>query len=242
MSRLPLIGVSLDIEKSPSYADEPWYALRENYCSAISHAGGVPFALPHEHERVSDYLDCLDGLVISGGMFDIPPNLYGEQEYQGELVTKEQRTVFEIALIKGAIERDLPLIGICGGMQLLAVVKGAKLIQHIPNEVKDSLVHMQAQPHHLAGHQVELVKDSQLHQITRQDLMQVNSVHHQAIKDVPSGIRVSARAADGVIEAIELPEQSFCFGLQWHPEYRINAGEEKLFRALVRAASRHAWV
>lgn len=239
MSSMPVIGITLDIEHTPGYAPEPWYALRENYCSAIAAAGGLPLALPHEQDAAEHYLDLVDGLVISGGMYDIPPELYGETLRQGELVTKAGRTRFERKLIEGALARDLPLVGICGGMQLLAVLKGAKLIQDIPSEVKDSLSHMQPQPHHQAGHRVHLTPGTRLFQLFRQESLEVNSVHHQAVRDLPPEIIVSAVADDGIVEAIEIPGQHFCLGFQWHPEYLINQGERRLFEALVAAATQY---
>ncbi|PSJ43698.1 gamma-glutamyl-gamma-aminobutyrate hydrolase [Zobellella endophytica] len=239
MSSTPVIGITLDIEHTPGYALEPWYALRENYCSAIASAGGLPVALPHEQDAVERYLDLVDGLVISGGMYDIPPELYGEVPRQGELVTKEGRTRFERKLIEGALARDIPLIGICGGMQLLAVIKGAKLIQDIPSEVKNSLKHMQPQPHHVAGHGVNLTPGTLISRLFQQEQILVNSVHHQAVRDLPAEIIVSAVSDDRVIEAIEIPGQHFCLGFQWHPEYLINQGEQRLFEALVAAAARH---
>jgi len=236
MKNIPIIGVTLDIENTPAYADEPWYALRENYCSSISQAGGLPLGLPHDLDKVDHYLDLVDGLVISGGMYDIHPELYGEVKIQKELVTKDSRTAFEFALVRGALERNMPMIGICGGMQLIAVVRGGKLIQDINCEVPGSQNHMQPLPHNVPCHGVSFTPGTLTHKYFARNRGEVNSVHHQAVKDLPSDIVVSAVSDDHIIEGIELPEQRFCLGFQWHPEYLINDGELALFEAFIQAA------
>lgn len=236
MSTTPIIGITLDIENIPTYAHEPWYALRENYCSSIRKAGGLPVGLPHEIDVVDRYLDMVDGLIISGGMYDIHPELYGEEKIQGELVTKDSRTQFEFALVRGALARDIPLIGICGGMQVLAVINGAKLVQDIRTEVSGSLNHMQPLPHNESSHPVIFTPGTQICKLFGKQNVGVNSVHHQSIKDLPPEIMVSAVAEDQVIEAIEIPGQTFCLGFQWHPEYLISQGELNVFEAFIAAA------
>lgn len=236
MSTTPVIGITLDIENCPSYAHEPWYALRENYCSSISKSGGLPVGLPHEIDRVDEYLSLVDGLVVSGGMYDIHPEHYGETKIQTELVTKDSRTEFEFALVRGALQRGIPLIGICGGMQLLAVLHGAKLIQDIKSEIPGSLNHMQPLPHDVPSQTVSLVPGTLTYKLFAADQVAVNSVHHQAVKDLPPEVMVSAVAEDQVIEAIEIPGQRFCLGFQWHPEYLISEGEAHLFEAFIAAA------
>ncbi|MBR9865721.1 MAG: gamma-glutamyl-gamma-aminobutyrate hydrolase family protein [Oceanospirillales bacterium] len=236
MSTKPVIGITLDIENIPTYAHEPWYALRENYCSSIRKAGGLPVGLAHEIDVVDNYLDMVDGLVISGGMYDIHPELYGEAKIEGELVTKDSRTQFEFALVRGALARDIPLIGICGGMQVLAVINGAKLVQDIRTEVQDSLNHMQPLPHNEPSHTVSFMPGSLICKLFGKEKVGVNSVHHQSVKDLPPKIMVSAVAEDQVIEAIEIPGQTFCLGFQWHPEYLISKGEFNVFEAFIAAA------
>lgn len=239
MKNAPLIGITLDIESNPFYADEPWYALRENYCSSIRKAGGLPVGLPHELDAVDQYLDQVDGLVISGGMYDIDPALYGEDMGDVELLIKAGRTAFEMSLVRGALARDIPLIGICGGMQLLAVVKGARLIQDINAEVKNSLNHMQPLPHNVPCQTVTFTPGSKVRRLFGEQQAEINSVHHQAVKDLPADVMVSAVADDQIVEAIELPGQRFCLGFQWHPEYLINEGEANVFTALIDAARRY---
>src|SRR5690606_10278225 len=121
------------------------------------------------------------------------------------VTTKDKRTGFEIAITKGALERDMPVLGICGGQQLLHVVLGGTLIQHIPDAVENALAHEQPNPRNEPGHIVRIVAGTQLHRITGLDEMPVNSAHHQAADKVPDGVVVDALAPDGVIEGIEDP-------------------------------------
>ncbi|MCL6606788.1 MAG: gamma-glutamyl-gamma-aminobutyrate hydrolase family protein [Geminicoccaceae bacterium] len=231
----PAIGVTLDSEPPGGYAKQPWYALRENYCDVLAEAGGVPLALPHEPDLVEDYLARLDGLVITGGAFDIDPVLYGAGERHPTVRLKERRTRFEWAITEGALARDLPILGICGGQQLLNVVLGGSLIQHIPDAVPDALPHEQPNPRTEPGHEVLVEPGTLLHRLTRAERLLVNSAHHQAAETVGPSVVVSGRAPDGVIEAIEDPRRSFCLGVQWHPEYRIGAGDTAILEGFVAA-------
>lgn len=231
----PAIGVTLDSEPPGGYAKQPWYALRENYCDVLAEAGGLPLALPHEPDLVEDYLARLDGLVITGGAFDIDPALYGAAERHATVRLKERRTRFEWAITERALALDLPILGICGGQQLLNVVLGGRLIQHIPDAVPDALPHEQPNPRTEPGHEVLVEPGTLLHRLTRAERLLVNSAHHQAAETVGPGIVVSGRAPDGVIEAIEDPRRRFCLGVQWHPEYRIDAGDTAILEGFVAA-------
>ena len=234
----PLIGVTLDSERPsqrPGYSLYPWYALRENYMDSIVQAGGLPVALSHHAGCAPDMLRRIDALVVTGGAFDIDPELYGDGERHPSVVLKDARTAAELALLRAALARDLPVLGICGGQQLLAVALGGTLIQHIPDEVAQSLSHEQPNPRHEPGHQVSIVPGTVLHRIVGSATMDVNSSHHQAVRDAGAA-RVSARASDGVIEGIEDSSRRFCLGVQWHPEFLIDPGDGRLFEALVEAS------
>jgi putative glutamine amidotransferase len=233
----PRIGLTLDAEPPGGYSRLPWYAIRENYCAAIVRAGGLPIPLPHQTDLTGAYLDLLEGLVVTGGAFDLDPSLYGARERHATVRTKEQRTAFEWAITQAALDRDLPVLGICGGQQLLNVILGGDLIQHIPDAVPDCLAHEQPNPRTEPGHAVDVVPGTMLHRIGARDRLEVNSAHHQAAGATGPGVVVSGRAPDGVIEAIEVPGRRFCIGVQWHPEYGISAADHALFDALV-AASR----
>ena len=151
----PLIGVTLDAEKPGGYSKFPWYALRQNYLDAIDAAGGLPVALPHEPDRVADYLERIDALVVTGGAFDVDPSYYGGGAKHATVITKDRRTDFEFDVTQGALAQNKPVLGICGGQQLLHVVLGGKLIQHIPDSVADALAHEQPNPRDEPGHRRE---------------------------------------------------------------------------------------
>jgi len=236
MAPRPLIGLTLDAEEPGGYSKFPWYALRRNYFAAIAEAGGLPVALPHDPELVADYLARLDGLVVTGGAFDVDPALFGATTRHATVTTKDRRTAFELAVTRDAIAHDMPLLGICGGEQLLAVALGGSLVQHIPDEVPGALAHEQPNPRDEPGHRVSIAPGTLLHRVVGADELAVNSAHHQAVLSVPAGVVVNALAPDGVIEGIEAQGARFCLGVQWHPEFSLSDGDRRLFAALVEAA------
>jgi putative glutamine amidotransferase len=236
MSTRPLIGLSLDSEEAGGWSRMPWYALRQNYCTAVAAAGGLPVALPHEADAAEAYLDKLDGLVITGGAFDVDPSLFGAESKHATVKTKDARTRFELAILNGALARDMAILGICGGQQLLNVALGGTLIQHIPDSVPDALAHEQPNPRDQAGHSVRLVAGTRLHAICAADALEVNSAHHQAAAEVGDGVAINALAPDGVIEGIEAPDRRFCLGVEWHPEFHVSDGDRRIFDAFIRAA------
>jgi putative glutamine amidotransferase len=233
----PVIGLTLDSEQPGTYSKtHPWYALRENYCSAVVRAGGLPILLPHEPDQAEAYLERIDGLVVTGGAFDVDPALFGDGSRHATVTTKDRRTAFELAVTRGAVERDMAVLGICGGQQLLNVALGGTLIQHIPDEVASPLAHEQPNPRTEPGHTVKVTRGTLLHRVTGMDELPVNSAHHQAVKAAAPGLVVDAVAEDGVIEGVEDPRRRFCLGVQWHPEYAISKGDIRIFAAFVKAA------
>jgi len=236
MPRMPLIGLTLDSEPPGGYSTLPWYALRENYFAAVRRSGGLPVALPHEPADAAAYLDRLDGLIVTGGAFDVDPALFGAQSRHASVTTKDRRTAFELAVTRAALDRDMAVLGICGGEQLLNVALGGTLVQHIPDEIAGALEHEQPNPRTEPGHSVRVTPGTLLHRIVGVDELPVNSAHHQAVRDPAPGLMVDAIAPDGVIEGVEDPRRRFCLGVQWHPEYAISDGDSRLFAAFVAAA------
>lgn len=236
----PLIGVTADSEdQGGGYSAFPWYALRHNYCDTLVAAGAMPVILPHGPEVLPDLLDRLAGLVITGGAFDVDPALFGVTDRHASVTLKQRRTAFELALVRDALARDLPILGICGGQQLLAVALGGRLIQHIPDAVPGALAHEQPNPRTEPGHAVTVPVGTLLHRISGTTRLLVNSAHHQAVDPDgahwPDGLVINARADDGVVEGIEAPGHRFCLGVQWHPEYLVSEADAALFSAFVEA-------
>jgi len=235
MTQPPLIGVTLDSEQPGGYSKYPWYALRQNYADAIVAAGGLPVALPHNPELAPAYLDRIAGLVVTGGAFDVDPALYGEPDRHTTVTLKENRTAAELSLTQGALDRNIPVLGICGGQQLLAVALGGSLIQHIPDSIAQALEHEQPNPRHEPGHPVAVTPGTMLHKIVGATSMNVNSAHHQAVRAPGPHAAVNAVAPDGVIEGVEDTRYRFALGVQWHPEYLIDPGDQKIFAAFIAA-------
>jgi putative glutamine amidotransferase len=237
----PLIGITLDFEqggKPGNFSKMPHYAVRQNYCTAVSDLGAVAMPLPHDLKAVETYLDMIDGLIITGGGFDVSPEYYGEKITSDKVTLKDQRTQFEFAITKGAVDKKIPLLGICGGEQLLNVVLGGTLIQHIPDTVKNALEHEQKNARTEAGHDIRIVPGTLLHNIIGADHAAVNTAHHQSVAKVAPNMVVNSTTSDGVIEGIELPTHPFCLGVQWHPEYFVSPVDKKIFAAFVAACSR----
>ena len=234
----PIIGITMDAEKPGGYSKFPWYALRENYAGVVVKVGGLPLFLPHEAALVDDYLDRIDGLIVTGGAFDVDPALYGANDRHESVILKENRTAFELAITERALARNLPVFGICGGQQLLNVALGGTLIQHIPAAVTGALAHEQPNPRDEVGHSVAIAAGTQLRAIVGVAEMHVNSAHHQAADKLKPPAVVNAVAPDGVIEGIEAPGYRFCIGVQWHPEFEVDPHDIRIFRAFVDAAGR----
>ena len=215
----------------------------EDYKQAILHVGGE-VRIVDPSMTVEDALEGIDGLMLTGGD-DVEPSRYGEAPHATVVEAEPGRDAFEIALVNAARAREMPLFAICRGLQVLNVACGGTLVQDIPSQVRGALQHSlnvpPNEPYSLA-HEVWLDKDTLLcrlmcERLSDADACEVNSRHHQAVKDVARGFKVSATAPDGVIEAIEDPEARFCLGVQWHPENFWRTGEFRpLFEAFVEAA------
>jgi putative glutamine amidotransferase len=204
----------------------------------VADAGGLPVGLPHRADLAEASVAELDGLLVAGGAFDIDPSLFGATSVHPAVTLKPGRTAFEQAALRCALARRLPVLGICGGMQLLAVAAGGTLHQHIPDDVPGAGIHegRALEP----AHEITTADGSALRALYGVRAV-VNSTHHQAVDD-PGTLRITARAPDGVVEGIEAAHDPsgqrspFLVGVQWHPEYRLTPGDEGLFEAFVAAA------
>ena len=231
----PIIGLSCSYEKDDQ---NHRIFLNHDYLHAIRHFGGIPVVLPSEGEAYElEYLvsQC-DGILFTGGM-DIEPSLFGEEKWNDTVQTTPDRDRSESLIFRLAEERDLPILGICRGIQMMNVYYGGTLYQDIPTQAPSDVAHSMAPPHHRTCHSCIIEPGTPLHALTGQDVIQVNSHHHQAVKDVAPGFAVMGRCADGIIEAIWNPGKKFCWAVQWHPEqiWDIEGNNALLFQALINA-------
>ena len=239
MNNKPLIGLTLDLENNQSYSKFPWYAIRQNYCSTISKMGGIPIPLVYDINSISAMIEKLDGFIITGGAFDIDPTYFLEKKKFKSVVTKKERTKYEISLCNEVLKNNLPLLGICGGHQLLNVIYGGSLIQDIKNEVNTNINHEQTNPRNQTSHEVQIIKKTFLANIITEKKIKVNSAHHQSIKNPGAGLTVNAIARDNIIEGIEDKNMKFCIGVQWHPEFLIEKSDKKIFKKFISTAKKY---
>ena len=220
----------------------PTVEAKAAYARAIEDAGGLPLLVAPTAARaaIDAMLDLMDGLVVTGGAFDIPPSLYGVEATAGTRVDppKPVRTQMEWALVEGALARGRPVLGICGGMQLLAVVLGGTLVLDIGTSVAGALEHEQPHSPALPAHPVELDPGSALARRLGRTRIEVNTTHHQAVATLGPSLLVTGRAADGVIEAIVHRDRPDVVGVQWHPELLADDVSRALYGALVEASGK----
>ncbi len=215
---------------------EDRYHLRATYIDAVRRAGGMPVLLPPGEPRALELLGRLDGLVLAGGG-DIDPAIYGGSPHETIYMVDADRDRTELALARRAVEAKLPTLGICRGSQVLNVALGGSLIEHLPDVVGEKVLHRTAdrQP---TRHGVAIDGASRLARILGTQSLEPASWHHQAVRRLAPGLEVVARAADGVVEAFELPSHPWLVAVQWHPELRAaeDPAEQRLFDAFIQAA------
>jgi putative glutamine amidotransferase len=206
------------------------------YLQAVQRAGGRPVLLPPDPDDAEDpgeVLDLLDALVVTGGAGDLDPALYGEERHPETGPVQEERDAYELALVRGALEREMPVLGICRGMQILNVAYGGTIEQHLP----DALGHEEHRhtPGTFADHEVRLVPDSLAARAAGSERTPAKSHHHQGIREVGEGLKVTGWAAeDDAVEALEDPSCTFVLGVLWHPEEDENS---QVIKALVSEVS-----
>lgn len=240
--KAPLIGISatLLMVESGSFIGRERTAVVHDYIQAVQQAGGVPLVLPiiEGKELVHQQMECVDGLLLSGG-YDVCPLLYGEEPMYGLETVCLERDAYELELVKEALRLKKPIFGICRGLQLLNVAFGGTLYQDIRFALPSALQHNQKAKPEDVTHSVTILPETHLHQIMQESSLLTNSFHHQTIKNLAPGLTVNAQTIDGVIEGIEGQEDLFVLGVQWHPELMIGKHPEmlKLFQAFIDASS-----
>ncbi|NMB96452.1 MAG: gamma-glutamyl-gamma-aminobutyrate hydrolase family protein [Clostridiaceae bacterium] len=218
-SSRPFIGIT------PSYEyDEEKIYLNNNYVESINRAGGLPMILPltEDQEVISQIAENCDGLLVSGGP-DVDAMCYNEENMPCNGSISPLRDAMEIALVKEVFKLKKPIFGICRGIQVLNVAMGGTLYQDISSQIKNSnvLKHSQAAPRWYPTHEISIIRNSHSHVWSsfNCNTIRVNSFHHQAVKNVAPGFKVTSLAKDGIIESIEYDGDIFVLGVQWHPEH-----------------------
>jgi len=228
----PVIGITTDVQQDGENI------LKNTYVQAVIRAGGLPMIVPVGLEQdVEQLIEMFDGLLLSGGN-DINPMLFNEEPHEYLGVVSPSRDSSELELARRMLKTGKPILGICRGLQVLNVAVGGTLYQDL-NKQNDSpiLQHIQKAPNTHCSHYVQLDKGSLLESIAGSERIQVNSYHHQSLKEVPSDFKVTAVASDGIVEAIESTDEQFVLGVQWHPEALSAAGDAVSLRIFERFIS-----
>ena len=229
------------LNKSPLIGVTPlWDAARQSvwmlpdYLEGIKAAGGLPIVLPLEvsEEDVDQIVNTCDGFLFTGGQ-DVSPSLYGMEDATGTIVSSPERDQLESLLLSKALLADKPILGICRGLQFINAFMGGTLWQDLPSQHPSEIIHRQGKPYDAPTHQVTLSGDLQT--LLGKDILEVNTLHHQAVKDLGSGLTPMAIAPDGIIEAAQLPGKRFVWAVQWHPEYlfRTDKDSQAIFSCFV---------
>ena len=240
MSRPPIICICAALERARwghAWDDEVALVPR-SYLEQVHRAGGVPVIMAPDPVATEDpdvLLDLVDGLIVPGGA-DVDPAHYGAERHPRTETAFEERDAFELALTRRALDRALPFLGVCRGMQLLNVARGGTLLQHLPDELGHAEHRRTVGSFDDADHDVRLVPGSLAHRAAGEALHGTKSHHHQGVDRLGEGIVASGWSVlDDLVEAIELPEQRFALGVQWHPEVDPRS---RVVRSFVRAVAR----
>ncbi|MEK9672231.1 MAG: gamma-glutamyl-gamma-aminobutyrate hydrolase family protein [Rhodospirillaceae bacterium] len=257
MTTRPLIGILLDFEPSGTFSSRPHHALRTGYFEAVWRAGGLPLGLGYQEGSARAVLDSVRGLLIPGGTYPFPNHYYGAAGDGGGALHPRHKA--ELALVAEALARDMPVLGICAGMQVIAAQAGLRLFKSLRDDVDCAVDHLDGKPAEETAHAISVAPDTKLRRILAAETLMVNSAHNEAprqnltgdaVRDAAAGavawpvnLVQSAAAPDGVIEGLERTDHPFCIGVQWHPEFFIDDPDDpnmRLFRAFVEAAGGYA--
>lgn len=233
----PLIGIGSDV-RSPEGKRESAFTYL-TYVESLRRAGAVPVLIPPQPENAADIVEELDGILLAGGD-DCDPQVYGETPHPTVEPMDPRRQSNDLTLARAARQRGIPTLGICLGLQVMNVAAGGTLMQDIDSAMETEIEHA-SKPEDRARHDIIVEKGTRLSDIIGERELNVNSSHHQAIKSVGSGLRITALAPDGVVEGLEDPRHPFYVGVQWHPEdMRGEDSASSIFRAFVDAARKYA--
>lgn len=246
----PIVGLTTSrLATEDAGVGQQWDATHSAYAEAIAAAGGLPVLLPSPvderggaTQRVARRtLETIDGLVLTGGG-DVDPARYGQVPHPATRPADQARDEFELALVHAALAREIPLLGLCRGAQVLCVAMGADLLQDVETQGVGMVAHARAEVRRAPVHEVELAAGSALAAIYGTDTVEVNSTHHQAPGRLGGGLIAVGHSPDGVVEAVELPSAPWVIGVQWHPEelWKSYPQHALLFEAFVRAAAEAA--
>lgn len=232
----PVIGINLDA-KSSAPDDQTGVHLSLNYIDAITSAGGIPILIPPvlgNEEALDKYIAICDGFLFTGGA-DINPALYNAKQHPAHKQLSFRRQEFDFNLMKKVLKSRKPIMGICLGCQQLNVATGGNLIQDIPTETTSTITHRQGLEKNETVHEVIITSGSRIADIISTTSINVNSFHHQSVRETATSVSVVAKSPDGIVEAIELNDYPFGIGVQWHPEGLTSISQhEALFKELVR--------
>jgi putative glutamine amidotransferase len=229
----PIIGIGSDLHHTPGKRDRAF--AYTSYVESLRQAGAVPVIIPPQPENAPVIVAGLDGILLAGGD-DCDPNVYGEDRHETVEPMDPRRQDNDLTLARLARQRGIPTLGICLGMQMMNVAAGGSLIQDIPSAVESDIEHVSV-PEDRARHDVFVDPATRLASILGNRELNVNSSHHQAIREVGAGLQVTAHAPDGIIEGLEDPKHPFYIGVQWHPEDMKGEGSAAaIFGAFIEAA------
>ena len=238
-TRRPVIGVTPLVD-----AQRESYWMLPGYFEGILEAGGVPVMLPlsDDVEVLGRALDACDGLLIAGGQ-DVSPEVYGEASPEAVALVGEtcpERDRMEAVLLEAAVARDLPMLGICRGIQVINALLGGTLWQDLPAQRPSGIEHHGTPPYDVPVHTVEVAAGTPLAAAIGAGEHAVNSYHHQAVRELALGLEAMAVSPDGLVEALWRPESSFLWAVQWHPEFahRVDEASRRIFSAFVEAAGK----